>query len=256
MSCKTVFCKVVLLRLFVAGLIVSVVATGCAGRPAPPTAPGVAAADPDALLVHYDFQDDFMAAGIVKDRSGNGHDARVNGAVAKTTGVSGGQAIAFSGDGYIQADSNPAAGRTDVTFAFWFKTDDPGANYKLASAAWWNQGPGSGWIMATHIPEFWSNDTQSVHLPGQPNNENHFPAGRWVNEVVTYDRKRIKEYTNGQLVNDWPSTGAALGKGQPLVVGAWPPYFAYNFRGSLDEFQVFGRSLTPGEIQALYDQGR
>lgn len=255
MSNKTVFCRVVLVRLFVAGLIVSIVATGCTGREAPPTAPGVAAVGQDALLVHYDFEDDFMAAGIVKDRSGNGHDARVNGAVAKTTGISGSQAIAFSGDGYIQTSSNPAAGRKDVAFSLWFKSDDPASNYKLASAAWWNGGPGSGWIIATHIPEFWSDDTRGVYLPGIANIENHFPAGQWVHEVVTYDGSRIKEYTNGRLVNDWPTTGAAIGQGQPMVVGAWPPFSSYNFRGGMDEFQVFGRGLTPQEVKALYDQG-
>lgn len=138
----------------------------------------------------------------------------------------------------------------------WFKTDTPEANYKLASGAWWNGGPGSGWVLATHIPEFWSDDTQSLYLPGQTNNDNHFPAGEWVHEVVTYDGSRLKEYTNGELINDWPTTGAAIGSGQPLVIGAWPPFLAYNFQGSLDEFQIFGWSLTPQEIQALYSHGR
>ena len=110
--------------------------------------------------------------------------------------------------------------------------------------------------MATHIPEFWSDDTQSLYLPGISNNDNHFPAGEWVHEVVTYDGRRIKEYTNGQLVNDWPTTGSGIGQGQAMVVGAWPPFSAYNFQGSMDEFRVFARSLTLQEIQALYNQGR
>ena len=62
--------------------------------------------------------------------------------------------------------------------------------------------------------------------------------------------------TNGRLVNDWPTTGAAIGQGQPMVVGAWPPFYAYNFQGSIDEFRIYGRSLTQQEVQALYDQGR
>jgi hypothetical protein len=214
---------------------------------APPPAP---------LLVRYDFEGDFTASGTVLDRSGNGLNAQVIGAVASAPGVSGGQAISFDGDGYIQAASNPAAGRTDVTFSLWFKTDHPEENYKLASGAWWNWGPGSGWIMATHIPEFWSDDGRSLYLPGQTNKENHFPAGEWVHEVVTYDGSRIREYTNGQLINDWPTTGAAIGQGQPMIVGAWLPFTAYNFRGSIDEFQVFGRSLTAQEVQVLFDQGR
>jgi hypothetical protein len=208
------------------------------------------------LLVWYDFEGDFLTSGMIADRSGNGHDAQVNGTVDVAKGISGGQAIFFSRNGYLQAQGNPVAGRKNVTFSLWFKTDHPEENYKLASAAWWNWGPGSGWIMATHIPEFWSDDTKSLYLPDISNNENHFPAGKWTHEVVTYDGDRIREYTNGQLVNDWPTTGAAIGQGQAMVVGAWPPFSAYDFYGSIDEFQVFARSLTQQEVEALYNQGR
>jgi N-acetylneuraminic acid mutarotase len=213
-------------------------------------------APPAPLLVRYDFEGDFTASGTVVDRSGNGHDARVYGAVTQAAGISGGQGIAFTGNGYLQAASNPAAGKTNVTFSLWFKTAHPENNYKLASGAWWNWGPGSGWIMATHGPEFWSDDTKGLLLPGQPNIENNFPSGAWIHEVVTYDGSRIKEYTNGQLINDWSTTGAALGQGNPLVVGAWPPFTGYNFQGSMDEFAIYGRSLTQQEVQALYNQGR
>jgi hypothetical protein len=175
--------------------------------------------------------------------------------VANATGIAGGQAIFFTGNGYVQAPSNPAAGRADVTFSLWFKTEHPENNYKLASGAWWNWGPGSGWIIATHIPEFWSDDGQGLVLPGQPNNDNQFAAGEWMHEAVTYDGSHIKEYTNGQLVNDWPTTGAAPGQGLPLAVGAWPSFQGYNFQGSIDEFRIYGRSLTQQEVQALYNQG-
>ena len=152
-------------------------------------------------------------------------------------GISGGQGISFTGNGYLQAASNPAAGRTNVTFSLWFKTEHPEENYKLASGAWWNWGPGSGWIMATHIPEFWSDDGTGPGLAGtNPTTRTTSAAGEWVHEVVTYDGSRIKEYTNGQLVNDWATTGAAIGQGNPMVVGAWPPFTGYNFQGSMDEF--------------------
>ncbi|MFZ2424319.1 MAG: LamG-like jellyroll fold domain-containing protein, partial [Anaerolineae bacterium] len=215
--------------------------------PAPP---------PPPLLVKYDFEGDFLASGTVLDRSGNGNDAQITGEVATSAGISGGQGISFNGNGYVQAASNPAAGKTDITFSLWFKTDQPGENYKLASAAWWNGGPGSGWIMATHVPEFWSDDGQGLVVPGQPNNENGFAAGAWNHEVITYDGSRIKEYTNGQLINDWPTTGAAIGAGLPMAVGAWPMFSGYNFQGSLDEFAIYDRSLTQQEVQALYEQGR
>jgi hypothetical protein len=210
---------------------------------------------PPRLLVRYDFEGDFAASGTVLDRSGNGHDAQVQGPVSTAGGISGGQGISFDG-GYLQAASNPAAGSTDVTFSLWFKTNNPTANHKLASGAWWNWGPGSGWIMATHIPEFWSDDGSSLYLPNQANNDNNFPASEWIHEVVTYDGSRIKEYTNGQLINDWATTGAPLGQGNPMVIGAWPPFTGYNFRGTMDEFRIYGRSLTQAEVQALYEMDR
>ena len=216
----------------------------------------VSPASEPPLLVRYDFEGDFLTSGTVVDRSGNGHEAQVTGAVASTTGISGGQGIAFTGNGHLQAASNPAAGKTNVTFSLWFKTSNPKKNYKLASGAWWNWGPGSGWIMATHGPEFWSDDTQGLLLPGQPNSENNFAVSEWTHEVVTYDGSRINEYTNGQLINDWSTTGAAIGQGNPMVVGAWPPFTAYNFQGSMDEFAIYGRSLTRQQVQALYNQGR
>ncbi len=216
--------------------------------PAPP---------PPPLLVKYDFEDDFLATGTVIDRSGNGHDAQVTGEVAVGASISGGQGISFNGNGYVQAASNPAAGITDITFSLWFKTDHPEENYKLASAAWWNWDlRASGWIIGTHIPEFWSDDESGLYLPGIVNNDNGFLAGAWNHEVVTYDGSRIKEYTNGQLINDWPTTGAAIGTGLPMAVGAWPMFSGYNFQGSLDEFAIYDRSLTQQEVQALYAQGR
>ena len=62
------------------------------------------------LLVWYDFESDFLAAGLVTDCSGNAFDAQVKGSVGRVGGISGGQAISFSGNGYIQTWSNPAAG--------------------------------------------------------------------------------------------------------------------------------------------------
>lgn len=209
------------------------------------------------LLVQYDFEDDFLASGTILDRSGNGHDAQVMGEVAAGAGISGGQGISLDGNGYVQAASNPAAGKTDITFSLWFKTDQPGENYKLASAAWWDWDlRASGWIIGTHIPEFWSDDESGLYLPGIANNDNGFQASAWNHEVITYDGSRIKEYTNGQLINDWPTTGAAIGTGLPMAIGAWPMYSGYNFQGSLDEFAIYDRSLTQQEVQALYAQAR
>jgi hypothetical protein len=65
-----------------------------------------------------------------------------------------------------------------------------------------------------------------------------------------------KEYTNGQLVNDWLTTGAPIGQGLPMAVGAWPSFQGYNFQGSIDEFQLFGVALTLKEVKRIYNAGQ
>jgi len=207
------------------------------------------------LLVWYDFEDDFLASGYVADKSGNGFDAQIIGHVNIDDGISNGNSISFFSNSYTLAQVNPAGERINVSFSLWFKTEHPENNYKLASAAWWNGGPGSGWVLATHIPEFWSDDTESLYIPDIVNNENYFASDEWIHEVVTYNGVRIKEYTNGGLINDWPATGAAIGQGQVMAVGAWPS-FGFNFIGDIDEFQIFAHALTPQEVTTIYNQRR
>jgi hypothetical protein len=228
----------------------------------PPAATAMLTAPPaipepnSGLLVWYDFENSFLSSGYVSDRSGNGFDAQICGTVGTDDGISDSRSIYFFGDSYILAPVNPAGGRNKVSFSFWFKTEHPENNYKLASAAWWNGGPGSGWIMATHVPEFWSEDTFSLYVPDIVNHDNPFPSDEWIHEVVTYDGYRIKEYTNGQLVNDWLATGAAIGQGQAMAVGAWPQFGGYNFVGNMDDFRIYSRSLTRQEVKTLYAQGQ
>jgi hypothetical protein len=212
------------------------------------------------MLAWYTFDDDFLSSGIVPDLSGHGLDARVTGgSVGQAPGISGGKSASLTGTGYLRAAANPAANRNNVTISLWFRTDNPDANYKIASAARWGGSTNpsnSGWVIGTHVPEFWSDDgIQGTLVPAQPNLPNNFAAGRWNFEVITYDGSRIKEYTNGRLINDWESRGVPLGSGEPLAIGAWPQV-GFGFNGQVDDFRIYDRSLTAGEIENLYAQNR
>lgn len=217
------------------------------------TTRAASAAIPGGLLVRYDFEGNFTADGTVTDVSGNGNDGTNNGKIEKTSGIVGKSAILLDGNGYILAPKNPVAGRKNVTVSFWFKTDNPDNNYKMASAASWNGGPGSGWTMATHIPEFWAEDTEGVLIQAQPNNPNNFIPHQWNFEVVTYDGKYIREYTNGNLINTWKSRGVPIGAGVPMAVGGWPQFSAYNLVGALDDFRIYDYPLDAREISDLYN---
>lgn len=218
---------------------------GTPTQPAPDTAK-------KGLLVWYDFEDDFLKTGVVKDRSGSGRDGVVTGQVNKADGISGTKGIGFTGNGYLLTKDNPAAGRNQVTFSFWFRTVDPTQNYKFASAAEWRGGPGSGWTMATHIPEFWADDgTDGLLVPGEPNNDNGFIPGTWTHEAVVYDGKTMKEYTNGVLINTWNGRNVPMSKGVPMAVGGWPQFSGYNYVGQMDDFRIYDQTLSAKEIAML-----
>lgn len=239
-----------------------------AGTPVTTTAPATPGAAPapapaavtnltKGLLVWYDFEDDFAAAGRVADRSGKGRDGTITGTVQAGPGIAGTKGISFTGNGYLLARDNPAWGRTNVTFSFWFRTADPTQNYKFASAAEWHGGPGSGWTMATHRPEFWADDgPDDLLVPAQPDTDNGFVPGAWTHEAVVYNGATMKEYTNGTLINTWQARGTPMSRGVPMAVGGWPQFAGYNYRGSMDDFRIYERTLSPQEVAQLYQAGR
>jgi len=224
---------------------------------ASPTFIPAAAGNPQGLLVWYDFEDNFMATGTVTDRSGSGRNATVTGVMRSGTGITGTKGITFTGNGYILAPDNPAANQKKVTFSFWFRTADPTRNYKFASAAKWSGGPGTGWTMATHIPEFWADDgPEGLLVPGEPNADNGFVPGAWTHEAVVYDGTTMKEYTNASLINTWHGRGVPMSRGVPMAVGGWPQFSGYNFVGDMDDFRIYDRDLSAQEITRIYKDGR
>jgi hypothetical protein len=164
-----------------------------------------------------------------------------------------GKGIEFSGSNYLEVGSNPTKRLDRLSVSLWFKTGNPTANYKLAATAIWYRGPGSGWIVGTHYPEFWDTDRQSIRRGGTKRTV-PFVADKWNHLAVVYDGKSVLEYVNGSLSRTYQATGKPIGDGGRFEIGAWHPYTAYNYRGAMDEFRVYDRPLSPGEVRALYEQ--
>lgn len=206
------------------------------------------------LLIHYDFENDFIHDGRVMDRSGNNKIGQVKGLVREAPGI-GNHSISLNGMGYILSGDNPAAGLTNVSFSLWFKTSDPTGNYKMVSAATTGDTE-SGWTLSTRISEFLDDEGKAIFSAGVQSRPNNFLPDAWNHKVVTYDGIRVKDYTNGQLVNDWPATGAPIGAGKMMVVGVmWQP-FGFNYAGQIDDFRIHGHALGKEEIIELYQQNR
>lgn len=229
-----------------------------AARPAPkPDAPvnppSVAPprADRSGPAAYYDFNEPPSKEGLVSDKSGNGLNLVVVGKPVNMVGGVSGQAVLLDGS-YFQAQRNPLAGAGDVTISLWFKTASPTDNYKLVAAARWaGVNNASGWNVGTHYSEFWADDMAGSLIPYAGwERRVRFRKGEWNHLAVTYDRKRMREYINGQISFEHPGTGKNVGAGLPMTVGAWMGGF--HFRGVMDELRIYRRALQEDEISSLY----
>ncbi len=205
----------------------------------------------EGLLVYFPFDDAVKTGDTLHDQSGQGNDGTVIGQPQAAAQGRFGGAFSLRGSDYIRLAGNPTAGRPAFSISLWFKTDAPDQDYKLASAATWQSSQGSGWVLGTRLSEAWSADHSRLmastcyrQFAPEPKTWNHL--------VFTVDRTRVREYINGRLSLDCPATGQAAGSGAPLEVGAWSPLSPFNFAGLIDDFRVYGRALSAGEVMRLY----
>ena len=121
---------------------------------------------------------------------------------------------------------------------------------KLATAAAWHPGAGSGWTIGTKFSEFWSDDGQPI-IVGKCYRSVTPRPGEWNHLAVSYNGTRLQEYINGDLAMDCDTTHRPLGRGRPLEVGGWSNLPGFDYTGLLDEFHVYSRALA-----AVWDYNR
>jgi len=215
------------------------------------------AANPEGLLVHYDFDNYVGSSRQVVDISGGGYNAVMRGPFMKAVpGAGGGNAISFpsigpvSGLYQIRSSGNPAAGIRNASFLLWFRAPQLGYNSDIASAT----SPGiqkSGWSIGTLKDELWDDNGKSIYLNRKDNYRSPVHPGTWTMKVITYDGSTVKEYINGVETGNWLASGAALGGGGDLTIGSLQP-FGFNFIGDIDDFRVYNYALDPGAVGTLY----
>jgi concanavalin A-like lectin/glucanase superfamily protein len=88
-------------------------------------------------------------------------------------------------------------------------------------------------------------------------------AGTWQHVTLTYDGntgsgQKLKFYVNGVLrsANPFGDSGGSPGhSNNSAKIGTVGDLSGNYFNGLIDELELFGRVLTAGEIQSLYDAG-
>lgn len=78
--------------------------------------------------------------------------------------------------------------------------------------------------------------------------------GRYEHFCAVYTGFSLELYRNGRLCAFAPLSGTLGSTSQPLTVGAMnAEELNYNYKGRIDELQIFDKALTPGQIKDAYD---
>ena len=260
--------------------------TGGAGSPdvGPDLGPDVATNPVDAselpsgLVAYYACEGANPDGITLADLSGNGNDGTLSiaatppgGNPASGTGysfavgkVGNALVLTAAGYGYVSLPLRVFTGATDITIATWVKAAtaqnwqtvfDVGINANRSS----NATTGTTYMNLvtstnSNRPTFaiTTNGSRYEHtLTGTSS----IPSGSWTHLAVVLGKSSVTMYVNGTAVSTRTSV-TERPKDLGSIDYAWmgKSQFSSNpaFDGAFDEFRVYHRALSAGEIQALY----
>jgi hypothetical protein len=222
-----------------------------------------------SLLVYYSFQTEQAWGRTVLDQARDRkqpHDGAIVGCSWATGRWAGKQGLEFKRVSDRVRFHVP--GEFDVlTLMAWVRVDAlPNLNNSLMMSDGWQEG-GLHWQIGEA-----GKIILGVKAPGTTPNAHYRTAGvfsqerlgRWSHLAVVYDREagRVTHYVDGQLVKEEPVLldvpvrigDAELGNWNAALFRSAQPI--RHLSGCMDEFMLFTRALSGGEIERLYEQGR
>jgi len=201
----------------------------------------------DGLIAFYPFN------GNAQDESGKGHHGRVDGATL-TEDRFGNPDSAYSFDGIDDYIELPSMGTVDeLTFVTWLNAN--------TLSGWRAIRDDRGWSGGDIHYQFFNNKLEFSLLNNQPTDQwfdYYFSATKWHHIAITYSKskKLLKLYVNGVFEQEktytWaisPILGQALIGGCDAGCDADPR----PFDGTIDDFRIYNRVLSPDEVMALYN---
>lgn len=205
----------------------------------------------DSLLAAYDFGTSFGT--IIPDVSGNGQDASIEGEVELVGGV------ALLDGGAVKLPEFSFQGTTAVTVTSWVNREQMGNNARLFDIGvenrYFNMMFNSQRRATVEIRPYTSGSTMQTINVDVPE------YGEWVHVSVVIGNGISAVYINGRLTAEnrestytpdlFTSTGNSyIGKSQY----AGSPFYDPNLRGMIDNFKIYGRALTPAQIDAVMQE--
>jgi len=188
------------------------------------------------------------------DLAGNGRDGTLMNGAGRALGKSG-NAVSLDGvDDYV---SVPSLGSHSVmTATAWVKLDSlDNARNAIFNCGGWSAGAAALTIANTGEVIF-SVSGASAEDQVSLSKITSADFGKWKHVAVIYDTaaKTAKFYIDGQPDTTRSYTGAPTILLNNIRIGSWDGG-GRNLRGKIDDFRIYSRALSDGEIAALGDTG-
>jgi len=225
------------------------------------------AVEDPSLVIYYDFEG-FGNNAVVLDKSGNEHNATVNGSIrgAAGAGVRNSEACEITGNGsYLDLDGynypTEDIPTTAFTLAYWVKPENTGGTQTVFSAlaaphSWCHGGYIRNGQYHAHIGDIDNKYIINAYEGTVEYNAWHHMALTW--ELVPGEYGGGAMYIDGELVaeygNDFveaaPGVEAADNWGNGARIGQ-DVDDSWQFNGLIDDFCIFKRELSQDEIIQL-----
>ena len=198
------------------------------------------------LLVYYPFN------GNANDESGNGNNGSVFGATLIEDRF-GNDSSAYSFDGvddYIAYNTLWATPPEELTFAAWFNamsTDEGKIVYHGDNGEFQLLAINDTAVSSVHLSSGWQNVWSSASTESW-----HFLVGVWKKG------EGHLIYLDNNLIDSVGVPDEALldvGANYQPSIGSYARATGIYFEGFIDDIRIYGRALTPGEIDVLYNEG-
>lgn len=207
----------------------------------------------------FNSYENTTAAGAVKDYSTYGNNGTLSNALWTQDGKIGGGYVFNNLQGsYIDLGMSEATNPSRITIAVWIKPENlPNSkvmNIFSNSRDCCGSYNGTAFMWSSSYnglrAQIWNGSSAFAYY------NSGFSIGNWSHVAFTYDGSYIRLYKDGVNV---ASTATTLGIGKTpsfnSFIGRMGCCSGYSFNGTMDQFMMFDRALSPEQINEIYLSG-
>ena len=204
-------------------------------------------------VVHYDF--DATEETVVKDISGNGHDAAfVGGMSVQEDGVLGSSAYFNGTDGYVEMPDDVIYGLHNMTISTWVKPESLGNWARIFDFGSELDPPYPNLFLTVNSG---NNNMRLAFETGDSSQINAgaiLQTGQWQHLAVVINGVTASLYLNGEEVgtaSDFQFVPMLISNMTSNLLGKSHYTADSYFQGSMDDFRIYNRALSASEITML-----